>query len=146
MMNVLIVDDNEDIRLLIRMQLEFLAGIDELHEATNGVEAIELAGRLNPDVIIIDLDMPMMSGDAALPLLRTVSPAAIIAVNSATSMAAAPREGLEHADAYLHKVRDDVGEFVATVIDGTYVTRRLPPTAEAAVAVDEAPQGGWLFT
>lgn len=141
---MLIVDDNDDIRLLIRMQLEFLSGIDELHEAANGVEAIELAGQLHPDVIIIDLDMPMMSGDAALPLLRTVSPSAIIAVNSATPMTAAPREGLEHADAYLHKVRDDVGEFVATVLDGTYVTRRLPPSEDESSK--PSPQSGWLFT
>ena len=123
---MLIVDDNDDIRLLIRMQLEFLQGIDALHEASNGVDAIELAGRLHPELIILDLDMPLMSGDAALPLLRTVAPAAIIVVNSATPVTAAPREGLEHADAYLQKVRDDVGEFVASVLDGSYVPRPLP--------------------
>ena len=125
-MNVLIVDDNDDIRLLIRMQLECLQGIGQLYEATNGVDAIEEAGKHHPELIIIDLDMPLMSGDAALPLLRTVAPAAIIAVNSATPASSAPREGLEHADAYLQKLRDDVGEFVEQVLAGSYVPRDLP--------------------
>jgi CheY-like chemotaxis protein len=109
---IVIVDDNADIRLLVRMQVEFLDGVDEVFEATNGVEAIEVAARNHPDLIILDLDMPVMSGDAALPLLRTVAPAATIVVHSATPMASAPREGLEHADAYLQKSRDDVGDFV----------------------------------
>jgi CheY-like chemotaxis protein len=121
---ILIVDDNTDIRLLIRMQTEFLDGVDELFEATNGVEAVEAAGSRQPDVIILDLDMPVMSGDAALPLLRTVAPEAIIVVNSATPIQSAPREGLEHADAYLHKLRDDVGEFVARILTGSFVPVR----------------------
>jgi CheY-like chemotaxis protein len=123
-MKILIVDDNADIRTLVRLQTEFLDGVSELFEASNGVEAIEMAGRQQPDVIILDLDMPMMSGDAALPLLRTVAPGAIIVVNSATPIQSAPREGLEHADAYLHKLRDDVGEFVARILTGAFVPRR----------------------
>ena len=115
-MRILIVDDNVDIRLLVRMQVEYLDGVTDVSEAANGVEAIEQAGRIQPDVIVLDLDMPMMSGDAALPLLRTVAPRSIIVVNSATPQTAAPREGLEHADAYLQKCRDDVGEYVAGLL------------------------------
>jgi CheY-like chemotaxis protein len=113
---VLVVDDNVDIRQLVRLQVQFLDEVDEVIEATNGVEAIELAGQHQPDVIILDLDMPLLSGDAALPLLRTVAPSAVIAVNSATPLACAPKEGLEHADAYLMKPRDDVGMFVADLV------------------------------
>jgi len=113
---VLIADDNDDIRMLVRLQLSFIDGVDEVIEATNGVEAIERAGQERPDLIVLDLDMPMMSGDAALPLIRTVAPAAFIAVNSATPFERAPREGLEHADAYLLKPRDDVGEFVSRLL------------------------------
>ena len=51
-------------------------------EAADGVEAIELAGRHQPDVIILDLDMPRRTGDVALRLLRTVAPAAVIAIDS----------------------------------------------------------------
>jgi CheY-like chemotaxis protein len=113
---ILVVDDNPDIRFLVRMQASCLEQASEVFEATNGVEAIEIASRVQPDVVVLDLDMPMMSGDAALPLLRTVAPASIIAVNSATPLACAPKEGLEHADAYLLKPRDDVGEFLADIL------------------------------
>ena len=116
-MKILVVDDNADIRFLVRMQASCLRQSCEVFEATNGVEAIEVASREQPDVIVLDLDMPMLSGDAALPLLRTVAPAAVIAVNSATPLAAAPKEGLEHADAYLLKPRDDVGEFLADLLE-----------------------------
>jgi CheY-like chemotaxis protein len=113
---ILVVDDNPDIRFLVRMQAGCVDPGGEVFEATNGVEAIEVAAREQPDVVVLDLDMPMMSGDAALPLLRTVSPASVIAVNSATPLASAPKEGLEHADAYLLKPRDDVGEFLADLV------------------------------
>ena len=115
-MRILIVDDNVDIRLLVRMQVEFLEGVESVHEAENGVEAIERAGRDHPHVIILDLDMPVMSGDVALPLLRTIAPEAYIVVHTATGIESAPRAGLEHADAYLQKLRDDLGDFVAGLL------------------------------
>lgn len=115
-MRVLVVDDNADIRLLVRMQIEFLDGVTSVHDAVNGVDAIEQAGQIQPHVIILDLDMPVMSGDAALPLLRTVAPDAHIVVHTATAIELAPREGLEHADAYLQKLRDDVGAHVADLV------------------------------
>lgn len=113
---MLVVDDNVDIRLLVRMQVEHLDGIDGVDEAANGVEAVELAGRAQPDIVLLDLDMPVMSGDVALPLLRTLAPRAVIAIHSATPADGAPRAGLEHADAYLQKCRDDVGEYVAELV------------------------------
>lgn len=116
MVRILIVDDNADIRMLLRIQLGMVDGVDELLEATNGLEAIERAGQDHPDIIILDLDMPVMSGDAALPLLRTVAPRAYIVVNSATPIESAPREGLQHADAYLLKPRDDVADLVGRLL------------------------------
>ena len=115
-MRILIVDDNDDIRLLLRLQLEVLDFVEELYEATNGVEAIEQAGAHQPDLVLLDLGMPVMSGDAALPLLRTVAPSAYLVVHSATPIVSAPQEGLEHADAYLQKLRDDVGDFVRQLV------------------------------
>ena len=115
-MKILIVDDNADIRLMLHMQLRYLDGVDELIEAVNGVEAVERASRHQPDLIVLDLEMPIMSGDAALPLLRTLVPGALIAVNSATRVAQPPSNGLELADVFLEKLRDDVGEFVQSVL------------------------------
>ncbi|NTV95095.1 MAG: response regulator [Thiobacillus sp.] len=53
---ILLVDDQEDIRLLLQLTLAPL-GCD-LHTATNGQEAIEMAKTLAPDIIILDVMMP----------------------------------------------------------------------------------------
>ena len=67
---ILIVDDNSMIRRTIRRQIE-LAGLEVCGEAVDGLDAIEKAQALNPDLIIMDLSMPRMNGlDAAKELMR----------------------------------------------------------------------------
>ncbi len=53
---ILIVDDQGELRMLVRMTLEF--GDYELHEADNGVRALELVESINPDLVILDVMMP----------------------------------------------------------------------------------------
>lgn len=53
---ILIVDDLGELRKLIRMTLEF--GDYELHEADNGVRALELVESIKPDLIVLDVMMP----------------------------------------------------------------------------------------
>lgn len=57
---VLVVDDHEDIRQLMRMVLQRKGC--EVVEATNGREAVEMAGQVNPNLILMDLSMPVMDG------------------------------------------------------------------------------------
>ena len=62
---VLIVDDNIQLRRVIRVQVE-AAGLEVCGEAVDGLDAIEKARLLKPDLIILDLSMPRMNGiDAA---------------------------------------------------------------------------------
>lgn len=62
---VLIVDDNIQLRRVIRVQAE-AAGLEVCGEAVDGLDAIEKARVLKPDLIILDLSMPRMNGlDAA---------------------------------------------------------------------------------
>ena len=63
-LTVLIVDDDEDVRELLRLVL-LPAGAEIVGEATNGAEAVALAKDLDPDIIIMDLAMPVMDGAAA---------------------------------------------------------------------------------
>jgi CheY-like chemotaxis protein len=65
---VLIVDDSVDIRLLWRIALT-LAGF-AVDEAANGVEAVAKALAASPDVIVMDLCMPVMSGVEAARALK----------------------------------------------------------------------------
>ena len=65
---IIVVDDCEDIRLVLRVALE-RRGYHVL-EAENGRAAVELARRKCPDLILMDLDMPVLDGFAATRLLR----------------------------------------------------------------------------
>lgn len=70
---VLIVDDNPGVRLAVS-QAFLLDGFSVCGEATNGREAIELTKQLIPDLIILDLSMPVMNGLQAAPELRKIAP------------------------------------------------------------------------
>jgi len=61
MTSVLLADDQELVRSGFRLLLE-LAGLDVVGEAADGAEAVELARRLGPDVVLMDVRMPRMDG------------------------------------------------------------------------------------
>lgn len=68
MTKVLVVDDVESVRRMLIYALE-----DEyiVSQASNGLEAIELAHTLHPDVIVMDLDMPVMDGVEATRQIKS---------------------------------------------------------------------------
>lgn len=70
---VLVVDDSAMVRSTVRSAL-ISDGFDVCREANNGREAIDLAERLSPDLIILDVSMPVMNGLQAAPHLRKVLP------------------------------------------------------------------------
>jgi len=78
---VLICDDEPDIRLLYRGAFED-AGAD-VDEAGDGNEAIEVAGRVQPDIVVLDLYMPNRDGFSALAELRRLLPATRVIIVSA---------------------------------------------------------------
>jgi DNA-binding NarL/FixJ family response regulator len=81
-MRVAIVDYSEEVRQVFRAALE--AGqFVVCAEAAGGREAVELAGRVKPDVLLLDLSMPDMGGLEALPLIRAASPGTRVVVLSA---------------------------------------------------------------
>lgn len=69
-LTVMVVDDNEDLREMLRFMVERLGY--HVVEAENGLEAIEIASRRCPDLILMDLCMPVMDGFAATRLLREI--------------------------------------------------------------------------
>jgi len=70
---VLIVDDNDVVRTLLRSILRN-GDYDVVGEAKNGVVALELAERLRPDVVCMDLMMPEMDGLEALQAIKAMHP------------------------------------------------------------------------
>jgi CheY-like chemotaxis protein len=67
--SVLVVDDDPFIRKLIATTLEDVAAID-LHEAGDGIEAIEVARARRPTLVFLDVDMPALEGIDACRRLR----------------------------------------------------------------------------
>jgi DNA-binding NarL/FixJ family response regulator len=70
---VLLADDHKVVRRGLRMFLEFDDEIEVVGEATNGEEAVRLARELRPDVILMDIVMPVMDGIAAIEAIRKES-------------------------------------------------------------------------
>jgi DNA-binding NarL/FixJ family response regulator len=105
--DVLICDDNQPLRALVRDVVGLRPSLRVVGEARDGNEAIEEAARLQPDVILLDLAMPRRTGLDALPELRKVAPAAKIIVFSGFSTASLAEEALALGAArYLAKGAD----------------------------------------
>jgi len=78
---VLVVDDHTQVRELLRAQLE-AGGLLVVGEAADGVEAVEKAAALSPDVVVLDLAMPNVDGLQALTEIRVAAPGAKVIVLS----------------------------------------------------------------
>lgn len=101
---VLIVDDDELYRMLLREILRRAEGYEVVAEASDGAEALGLLDASTPDVVLLDLMMPVMDGFATLPPLRAALPNATIVVLTALDETEAAREGvLIGMDAFLEK-------------------------------------------
>jgi two-component system, chemotaxis family, chemotaxis protein CheY len=99
---VAVIDDTSDIRELLRLVLS-RNGMDVVGEAGDGRAGVELVRTERPDVVLLDLSMPVMDGLEALPLIRELVPDAQIIVLSAFA-GAMSRQVLEWgADGYLVK-------------------------------------------
>ena len=82
---VLIIDDMEEIRSLLRDVITELTDFRIAGEAEDGVEGLRLAEATQPDLILLDLSMPRMDGLEVLPRLREAAPRARIVVLSGFS-------------------------------------------------------------
>src|SRR5918992_204542 len=96
---VLIVDDEEEIRHVLRLLCE-TEGFTVVGEAANGVEAVPMALKHQPDFVILDYLLPRLDGSGAAEILRTIAPESRIVAFSAVL-----QEQPEWADAYLNKER-----------------------------------------
>jgi DNA-binding NarL/FixJ family response regulator len=102
-MNILIADDHALFRDSLRSLLE-AHGLTVLGEARNGREAVELAHKLKPDVVLMDLSMPEMDGLAATRLISAEQPGVKVVVLTASDEDAKLFEAIKSgAQGYLLK-------------------------------------------
>ncbi len=71
---VLLVEDHKMVRLGLSLVFENCADIDLLAEADNGKQGVELALRLNPDVVLMDIGLPELDGIQATRLIKKTNP------------------------------------------------------------------------
>ncbi len=74
MPGILIADDNPNIRVLLRTFVENHTEFKVCAEASSGVEAVEKAKELLPDVVLLDLAMPNLNGIEAASILKRTNP------------------------------------------------------------------------
>ena len=81
-LKTIIVDDSFQFRQALKGMMKGKEFIEILGEAANGVEAVDLASTHNPDLIIMDINMPVMSGIESAAMIRKMYPAIKIIILS----------------------------------------------------------------
>ncbi|MEV4094588.1 response regulator transcription factor [Streptosporangium saharense] len=137
MIRVLIADDHPVVRQGLRTFLALQDDLDVVGEAADGVEAVELTQTLNPDVLLLDLKMPVLDGHGTLLRLRELglSPRVLVltSVGDRQDVAPAIRAG---ATGFLYKDVDPAAlvQAIRAVSGGQVLL-----AAEAAEAMLSAP-------
>jgi DNA-binding NarL/FixJ family response regulator len=116
---ILLADDEPQTRLFFRLMLRDDSRYEVVGEASDGLEAIEAAARLRPDLCLLDLSMPNCDGMAAIPGIRKASPNTAIVVLSAferermeASVRAAGASGYIDKGASPHELMSQVATFI----------------------------------
>ena len=77
-----LADDVFDLRFMVKLALERSGRFQVVAEAENGDQAVDLARKHQPDLVLLDVSMPVKDGLEALPDIRTVSPNAKVVMLS----------------------------------------------------------------
>jgi DNA-binding NarL/FixJ family response regulator len=84
-LRLVVVNDEPDVLLLLRLQLSAMPGLQVVGTATNGEEAVEACRRARPDAVVMDLLMPVSSGFHAIEALRDEHPGMVIVAYTAVA-------------------------------------------------------------
>jgi len=104
-LHVLVVDDSDDLRELIGIVIQRgPGGWKVVATAADGRQGIEAARTTQPDLVLLDIAMPIMDGMQALPLIREAAPNAVVVMLSGYPFASAgPGALAAGAHGYLEK-------------------------------------------
>lgn len=146
---VLIADDSSVAREMLRAVLEEQDDIEVIAEATNGKEAVELTQQLRPDLVTMDLNMPVMNGVKAIEHIMHQKAVPILVVSSETDAELAcealyhgaldainkPSFNLEEMDYLVQRVRLLSGVPVITRIQRCNLIRPTTPSLTSVAVI-----------
>ena len=84
-LRLVVVDDEPDVLLLLRLQLSALPGLEVVGTAHNGEDAVEVCRKERPDAVEMDLLMPVASGFHAIEVLQQEHPGIVIVAYTAVA-------------------------------------------------------------
>ena len=139
---VVIIDDTEDLRELLRIALA-RGGFEVIAEAGDGRAGIAVVRETQPDVVLLDLSMPVMDGIEALPTIRRLCPMArIIVLSGFGASQMSDRAVAAGADGYVQKGAPltTILEYVREVCAGSHSAgRSLSVVAPSTAPTPEPP-------
>jgi CheY-like chemotaxis protein len=116
-LRAVVVDDDRDARFLLRRALQASGRVEVVGEAADGRDAVDVAARHQPDLVLLDINMPEVDGLTALPRVRAVCPAdTVVVVMSALPPPDAGSQAVERGAAGLVEKHWDYGRFVDDVL------------------------------
>jgi DNA-binding NarL/FixJ family response regulator len=113
---VLVVDDFEPFRLVVLSILWDIAGLDVVSEAADGLEAVERAQELQPDLVLLDIGLPNLNGFEAARKIRQVAPKCKILFVSLQTSQDVVEHGL-HVGAQGYVAKIDVPRELAAAVN-----------------------------
>lgn len=117
---VIVIDDEYGARLQVELAVAESPLLQLAGEADNGMRGAELVESTQPDIVVLDLSMPVMDGFEALPLIRRLCPTARVLV----------RSSLDGEDAWPHARDLGALEFIPKFVDPAVLRARLEAYAE----------------
>ena len=144
---VMLVDDHEMVRRGLALMLQSFEDFDFVGEATNGAQAVELCAQVNPDVVLMDLVMPIMDGAQATRLIQQKHPEIHILALTSFSDQERIEEALK-AGAIGYLLKDTSIEQLAHAIRAAYAGKASlsPDAANTLISMATQPTIGHNLT
>jgi DNA-binding NarL/FixJ family response regulator len=117
---VLIVDDQEPFRMAARMVVDATDGFEVIGESETGEDSVERARELDPDLVLMDVNLPGINGlDATRQILSTSDRVVILLLSTYEADEYAPRAAECGAAAYIPKAEFDPDRLASAWTDAT---------------------------
>lgn len=132
-LRILVADDHHIVRTGLRTLLETKRGWQVCAEASNGREAVEIAGKLKPEVAVLDIGMPLLNGIEATRQIRKVSPRTevlILTMHDSEVMI----QGVLEAGARGYILKDDADRNLLAAVEALRLHKPYLSTRVAAAA------------